>query len=384
MIIDGCHKSSASKDSEGKGRGGDGSPCMADTDMVHKSVGTVGGCSSNNSKRTGLAETTAFRREAFDENNFDGMSCVWIKFQEQGISRDILQIIKESWRGSTRSQYATIIKKWTSFCGERSIHFFQPTINDVLEFLLKLYKGNLSYSCINTARSALSCFVKIDGTDVGKHPLVSRFMKGIFQLRPTLSRYNEIWDVDVVFDYIRNMNCNEMLSLKQLTLKTVSLVALISSQRVQSIHNICLSNMNVDDSKYVFYLGKIKQSRPSCKSFYMSLERFPGEENLCIFKALSEYLKRTESIRNGCDKVFISYLKPHKQVSKNTIARWIKTFLGLAGINIKKFSAHSTRAASSSAAIRNGVPITEILNKAGWSSEKTFFKYYNLDVTKTK
>lgn len=262
--------------------------------------------------------------------------------------------------------------------------FFQPTINDVLEFLLKLYKGNLSYSCINTARSALSCFVKIDGTDVGKHPLVSRFMKGIFQLRPTLSRYNEIWDVDVVFDYIRNMNCNEMLSLKQLTLKTVSLVALISSQRVQSIHNICLSNMNVDDSKYVFYLGKIKQSRPSCKSFYMSLERFPGEENLCIFKALSEYLKRTESIRNGCDKVFISYLKPHKQVSKNTIARWIKTFLGLAGINIKKFSAHSTRAASSSAAIRNGVPITEILNKAGWSSEKTFFKYYNLDVTKTK
>lgn len=60
MIIDGYHKSSASKDSEGKGRGGDGSPCMADTDMVHKSVGTVGGCSSNNSKRTGLAETTAF------------------------------------------------------------------------------------------------------------------------------------------------------------------------------------------------------------------------------------------------------------------------------------------------------------------------------------
>lgn len=52
--------------------------------------------------------------------------------------------------------------------------------------------------------------------------------------------------------------------------------------------------MSVDDSKSVFYLGKIKQSRPSYKSFYMSLERFSEEENLCIFKALSEYLKRTE------------------------------------------------------------------------------------------
>lgn len=44
----------------------------------------------------------------------------------------------------------------------------------------------------------------------------------------------------------------------------------------------------------------------------MSLERFFGEENLCIFKVLLEYLKRIESIRNGCDKVFISYLKFYK------------------------------------------------------------------------
>lgn len=63
-----------------------------------------------------------------------------VKFQEQGISRDVLQIMKESWRGSTRNQYATVIK-WTSFCGERRIHLFQPTVNNVLQFLLKFYKG---------------------------------------------------------------------------------------------------------------------------------------------------------------------------------------------------------------------------------------------------
>lgn len=50
----------------------------------------------------------------------------------------------------------------------------------MLEFLLKLYKGNLSYSCINIVRSVLLCFVKIDGIDVGKYLLVLRFMKGIF------------------------------------------------------------------------------------------------------------------------------------------------------------------------------------------------------------
>ena len=114
----------------------------------------------------------------------------------------------------------------------------------------------------------------------------------------------------------------------------------------------------------------------------MALEKFPSEEKLCIFHSLTEYLKRTDGLRNGCDKVFISFLRPHKQVSKSTIARWIKTFLGSAGIDIKKFSAHSTRAASSSAAKQNGVPVGEILKRAGWSSEKTFHKFYNLNIVK--
>lgn len=146
----------------------------------------------------------------------------------------VWQIIRESWRGSTRNQYETVIKKWARFCGERCILVFQPTVNDVLEFLLTLYKNDLSYSCINTARSALSCFIKINNIDVGKHPLVSRFMRGIFQLRPTVSRYIEILDVNTFFDNIRNMNCNERLSLKQLTLKTVSLMAFIPERTINS------------------------------------------------------------------------------------------------------------------------------------------------------
>lgn len=76
--------------------------------------------------------------------------------------------------------------------------------------------------------------------------------------------------------------------------------------------------MNVDYSKYVIYLGKIKQSRPSCKSFYTSLQRFPEEENLCIFKTLSEYLKKKPQKVSEMVviKFFISYLKPQKQVRK--------------------------------------------------------------------
>ena len=48
-----------------------------------------------------------------------------------------------------------------------------------------------------------------------------------------------------------------------------------------------------------------------------------------------------------------------------------------AGLDIKKFTPHSIRAASTSAAMRNGIPIDSILATAGWTKESTFRKYYN-------
>ena len=47
-----------------------------------------------------------------------------------------------------------------------------PSVKDVLEFLQKLYERGLGYSCLNTARSALSSFIVLDGNvTVGNHPL---------------------------------------------------------------------------------------------------------------------------------------------------------------------------------------------------------------------
>ena len=74
-------------------------------------------------------------------------------------------------------------------------------------------------------------------------------------------------------------------------------------------------------------------------------------------------------------------MKPHKEVSKATISRWIKCLLSEAGIDTDIFSAHSTRAASSSAAKASHVPINDILKTAGWSSERTFAKHYCVPIT---
>ena len=63
------------------------------------------------------------------------------------------------------------------------------TVNHRLCFPHELFKRNLGYTAINTSRSSLSSFLEIDGKPVGQHHLVKRYLKGVFELRPSLPKY---------------------------------------------------------------------------------------------------------------------------------------------------------------------------------------------------
>ena len=89
----------------------------------------------------------------------------------------------------------TYLSKWNQYCRDKNIDVFQPGVtNGIEKFPVSLYKSGLGYSAINTARSALS----EDGVKFGEHPLVVRCMKGIFELKPALPKYSEIWDGNIV------------------------------------------------------------------------------------------------------------------------------------------------------------------------------------------
>ena len=101
----------------------------------------------------------------------------------------------------------------------------QATVNDGLEILTYLYRQGLGYSAINTARSALSAVITLgDKTTFGEHPLVTRFLKGIFEIKPSLPRYSVVWDVGTVLKYLQTLRPISDLPLKQLTTKLVMLL----------------------------------------------------------------------------------------------------------------------------------------------------------------
>ena len=111
---------------------------------------------------------------------------------------------------------------------------------------MNLYKQGLSYSTLNTARSALSTIVILPGGGkLGTNSLVTRFMKGVFEIRKPSPKYDKIWDVSLVLNYLSKLYPNDSLTLKELTLKTVMLILLVSCQRGQAVHFLDLKHMTV-------------------------------------------------------------------------------------------------------------------------------------------
>ena len=84
-----------------------------------------------------------------------------------------------------------------------------------------------------------------------------------------------------------------------------------------------------------------------------------------------------EWISTSDSKLFRSILKPHKQITKYTLTRWIKEVLKLSVIDITVFQAHSIRAAASSKAFIMGLSTDDILKKGNWAQKSTWQKFYH-------
>jgi hypothetical protein len=215
------------------------------------------------------------------------------------------------------------------------------------------------------------------GTTFGNHPLVTRFVKGVFVLWPALPRYTEIWDISLVFNYLQTLHPIEELNLKELTLKTVMLLAILSGQCCQTLHALSITSMERQENKYIFYVNQLlKTSKPGKHWGHQEFTAYPSDPRLCIVSCLNQYLKKSKSIRNNSVQLLLSYQKPHHSVSCDTIARWLKSVMKEAGINTDIYSVHSTRAASTSAAKALNIPIQTIINAAAWTNEQTFQKFY--------
>lgn len=170
----------------------------------------------------------------------------------------------QSWRSGTTTQYQTYHKKWESFCCQQHINPLQATLQDGINFLGDLFATGVGYSCVNTARSALSSIIVLPGSvHFRSHPLGTGFVKGVFETWPSLPRYKEIWDVNSVLKVLATWTLGVKLSLRDMSWKLTMLIALLSGQRVQTLKALTLNSMTLTANKCVFMIDTpLKTTRP--------------------------------------------------------------------------------------------------------------------------
>lgn len=303
-------------------------------------------------------------------------------------SKGVKGLILDSWRPKTRAQYEVYLRQWHTYCLVHGIDYKNPPMRRIHNFLYSRFKSGVTFSAVNTARCALSAFY-LDKSDLGKtvgaHWMTSKVMTGIRNRRPPTTRYHSTWDVDVVLALLRTWTPVKRLSQKILSFKLAMLMLLTSCQRVQTLATLKLGDLfwAPDGRSVTFRLTELlKHSRRGALGLFHFTE-FCSSRDVCVITALREYLSRTESFRKSNedkDYLFISHRRPHDRVKKDALSGWIRTILAMAGIDTSAFKAHSVRGASASKLAAINIPVAKIMEKALWSSECTFQKFYNQNI----
>lgn len=126
---------------------------------------------------------------------------------------------------------------------------------------------------------------------------------------------------------------------------------------------------------------RIKTSKPGRHQPTLIIPFYEKNVNICPARSLQMYIENTKDLRNEINSLFISFKRPFKTVSTQTLSRWLKDTLRGCGLDTNTFSAHSTRHAATSLAKRKGINIDIIRKSAGWTEKSaTFARFYDRPV----
>ena len=301
-----------------------------------------------------------------------GGSFIRDALQGFGLSQSTSALIQESWPPGTRVQYDSLLRGW-------QVHPLSPTIFDVIAYLTSMYDCGLQYTTIAAAKSVLAWVLHIPGvTYISSYPLIIRLLKGIFHVCPHKPCYEFIWDTGLVLKFLQTLH-PAVIPLKLLTLKTVTLLTLLSGQRVSTLHQFRLSQLQSNHTLVIFNIqGLLKHSRAAKRDLPINYHAFPHDVALCPVATLDAYLDARAQLGNAAlhDELFLCYRKPYGPATNNTLARWVKMVLHSSGVNLDTFMAHSCRSAftSKAAATRTMVHLLYLLHllPKGYCSHWTF------------
>ncbi len=303
---------------------------------------------------------------------------------------------------ATRKLYSSKWGVFESWCLTRAIDPVNCPVGPVLEFLQERLTAGAAATTLRVYVAAIAARRELDEIPLGRHRMVSAFMRGARRLRPVRPTAVPSWDLSVVLEGLVTAPFEplESASDRILTLKVVLLLALTSLKRVGDLQAFSVSETCMDFAPGLVkvtlrprpgYIPKVLST--SFRSQVVTLHSFhpppfaSSEDErlhlLCPVRALKLYVDRSKVWRKSPQ--LFGAGRRGLATSKQRISHWVREAISLAyeARNLPSslsLRAHSTRGVASSQALFRGVPLEDICVAAGWSSPHTFVRFYNLDV----
>ena len=134
---------------------------------------------------------------------------------------------------------------------------------------------------------------------MGQHPLVCRLLRACFKIRPPRQRLFPEWNVQKVLTFLESWSPIADLNLKQITLKTAFLLALVSFKRPADIYRLHLL-----DGYWELNMSRLraqplevgKTDRPGHTSPPIEVVCYPKNVTLCPVFYLNAYLRRVKKV----------------------------------------------------------------------------------------
>ncbi|KAI2660982.1 Tyrosine recombinase slr0733 [Labeo rohita] len=305
-----------------------------------------------------------------------------------GLPQAVIETITQSRAPSTRQAYALRWGLFVDWCSSRGEDPQRCTIAVVLSFQQEKLEHRLSPSTLKVYVAAIAAYHDaVDGTSLGKHQLIVRFLRGARRVNPPRPHPIRTWDLSVALQGLQEAPFEPLASveLKYLSLKTALLTALASIRRVGdlqafSVDEACLE-FGPGDSHVILrprpgYVPKVPTT--PFRDQVVNLQALPLEEAdpasalLCPVCALRIYMDRTRHFRRT-EQLFVCFGGQQKgnAVSKQRLAHWVVDAISLSYQNQGEpcplgVHAHSTRSVASSYALAHGASLADIyIRRAG-------------------
>ena len=308
---------------------------------------------------------------------------------KKGFPQEVAEDMSAPVRASSAKVYQGKWKAFVEWCQSKQVVPEQATIPEIASFFhyLRKYK-KISLSAVQGYRAALNQVFSLKGMNLALSPEISMLFSHFKKSCPPREIRSPPWDVALVLNSLRGPPYEPLRDahMKDLTLKTVFLLALASSKRVGELHAISYRvshSVAWKEVSFTFMPEFIAKNQDPTKadprfwSFSVpSLYDFVGGEEeemvLCPVRAIRTYLKRTKHLRPEFKRLFVSTKDNPKPITKNSVSYWLKEVIRRAyelnHSSCPKAKAHELRSVGTSLVFRKNLSINQVLQAGIWKS----------------